>query len=184
MAAAVLMTLVVSSVSMAKPSSLDPQVGSIDVRKIDPNVFKKPILLPVPNSTSSISGKIKFLKGQYGSVPKCQDAKVYLVSDEYTEKPAPKPKPGEISLGSTQQIPVFIYEGKVSPDSANGNSDSKTAYCKYSVSAEKQFVGKKAQVVFSPSNSICGKSSDPNTTVIVPAKPVKKNYQVTVCGIG
>jgi hypothetical protein len=174
----------ISSLSLAQlPSNI--RVGPIDAGKIDPDVFKNP---EIPkgglNLRPSVSGKIKFLKGQYGAVPQCQNAEVYLISNEYTEEPAPTPIPGTISGGKIRK-PIFTYKGKISPD-PNGKSDTKTTYCKYSVSAAKKFVGKKASVYFNTNTGgiDCYRSDDSDTGVIIPDKPIEKNYQKSICGIG
>jgi hypothetical protein len=181
-------TLGLSSLCLAEPPK-NIKVGPIDLKKIDPNALKNPTIPQGGFSlTPSISGKLKFLAGQYGSVPDCKDAQLYLISDEYTEKPAPPPKPGAINLGSsgTIRIPIFVYKGKVSTDPSKGKSDNKTTHCKYSVLVEKKFADKKAYVQFEPDNLICGNTpvGDSGTSVVVPALSVKKDFQVTICGIG
>jgi hypothetical protein len=97
-------------------------------------------------------------------------------------KPAPQTKPGEINLGSSvKRNYLFQYQGKISPNPQKTNS-SDTTYCKYSISADKKFVGKKARLGFQ-TPSFCPKASD---LIIIPepGKDIKKDYEERICGIG
>jgi hypothetical protein len=176
-AAIAIMTSVVSSVGITEAKL--QTTGVNQTPRVNPDALKNP-QIPQLNVAPFISGEVEFAVGQYGYKAQCKNVKVYLISEEYTEEAAPATKPGEINLGSKIKY-IFQYQGKVFSSSAKTDS-SNTTYCKYSISADTKFVGKKARLVFE-TGSVCGSGGD---TIIIPdpGKDIKKDYKEKICGIG
>jgi hypothetical protein len=175
-AAIAVVSSMIGTLGIAEAKLQNAQLQEI---QINSDALKNP-QIPQINLAPSISGELEIVLGKYGGgVPKCKDVKVYLISEEYTEEPAPPPKPGEINLGSKKITYMFEYQGKISQNPKKASTSS-AAYCNYSIFPGTKFVGKKATLGFL-TGSVCSSNGD---KITIPNAPIQKNYKEKICGIG